>query len=139
MLIQDVITPRSSYQWEFQKINSSQTNIQDSSEVHILECGLTPYLTLENNEHQLYMIKFASNVVQIQAKQCQSGTHLLPALPHCLQNPKLPLGGPKMAYSAQKGVYPQGFGCSCQLSQNKFFDTITPSTRKEEHRKKKKK
>ena len=29
-----------------------------------MEDGLTPYLTLESNEYQLYMLKFASNVVQ---------------------------------------------------------------------------
>ena len=30
----------------------------------ILEDGLTPFLTLESNEYQLYMLKFAPNVVK---------------------------------------------------------------------------
>ena len=53
-----------------------------------------------------------------------------PATPHCLQNPKFPPGGPKMAEGVWKGVYPQVFGCSKQLSLNKFFDQSTPSMRK---------
>ena len=43
--------------------------------------------------------------------------------------------GPKMA----DGDYPQIFGCSKQLSQNKFFDPSTPSMRKVEDGEKKKK
>ena len=44
---------------------------QDSSykEVYILEEGLTPYLTLESNDYQSYMIRFASNVVQKRSKK----------------------------------------------------------------------
>jgi len=39
---------------------------QDSSykEVYNLEDGLTPYLTLESDEYQSYMLKFKSNIVQ---------------------------------------------------------------------------
>ena len=58
------------------------------------------------------------------------GTRSPPATPHSLHNPKRPLGGPKMAVEVWKGLYPQDFGCSCQLSRNKFFDPITPSMRK---------
>ena len=47
-----------------------------------------------------------------------------------LQNPKWPPGGPKMAEGVWKGVYPQVFGYSKQLSQNKFFDPSIPSMRK---------
>ena len=35
-----------------------------------------------------------------------------------------------MADGVWKGVYPQVFGHSKQLSQNKFFDPSTPSMRK---------
>ena len=38
--------------------------------------------------------------------------------------------GPKMAEGVWKGVYPQVFGRSRQLSLNKFFDPSTPSMRK---------
>ena len=34
------------------------------------------------------------------------GTRSLPATPHCLKNPKWPLGGPEMADGDWKGVYP---------------------------------
>ena len=39
-------------------------------------------------------------------------------------------GGPKMATGVWKGVYPQVFGRSRQLLQNKFFDRSTPFMRK---------
>ena len=48
-----------------------------------------------------------------------------PATPHHLQNPKWPPGGPKMADRVWKGVYPEVFGRSKQLSLNKFFDPST--------------
>ena len=48
-----------------------------------------------------------------------------------------------MADGDWKGVYPYGFGHSCQLLLNKFFDASTPFMRKvddgEEKKKKKKK
>ena len=47
-----------------------------------------------------------------------------------LQNLKWTLVGPKMAKGVWKGVYPQVFGRSRQLSLNKFFDPSTPSMRK---------
>ena len=47
-----------------------------------------------------------------------------------LQNPKWPPGGPKMAEGVWKGVHPQVFGCSKQLSPNKFFYPSTPCMRK---------
>ena len=47
-----------------------------------------------------------------------------------LQNPKWPLGGPKMVDGVRKSVNPQDFGRSKQLSLNKFFDPSTPSMRK---------
>ena len=49
------------------------------------------------------------------------------ALAHRLQNPKWPPGCPKMANGVWKGVYPEVFGRSKQLSLNKFFDPSTPS------------
>ena len=49
---------------------------------------------------------------------------------HRLQNPKWPPVGPKMADRVWKGVYPQVFGRSKQLSLNKFSDPSTPSMRK---------
>ena len=51
-------------------------------------------------------------------------------MPHRLQNPKWPPGGPKMADGDWKGVYLLVFGHSKQLSLNKFFDPSTPSMRK---------
>ena len=51
------------------------------------------------------------------------GIGSLPATPHRLKNPKWLPGGPKMADGVWKGVYKQ-------LSQNKFFDSGTPSMRK---------
>merc|ERR1711954_295461 len=60
----------------------------------------------------------------------EGGARLPPATPHCLQNPKWPPGGPKMAEGVWKGVYPKVFGRSRQLSLNKFFDPSTPSMRK---------
>ena len=42
-----------------------------------------------------------------------------------------------MAEGVWKGVYPQVFGCSKQLSPNKFFDLSTPSMRKGRDRGKK--
>ena len=46
------------------------------------------------------------------------------------RNPKWPPGGPKMANGVWKGVFPWVFGCTKQLSLNKFFDPSTPSMRK---------
>ena len=57
--------------------------------------------------------------------------HFIQGLSHCalhrLQNPKWPPGGPKMTDGVWTGVYPLVFGCSKQLSQNRFFDPTTPS------------
>ena len=47
--------------------------------------------------------------------------------------------GPKMADGVWKCVYPLVFGHSRQLSQNKFFDSSTPSMRKGDDGEKKKK
>ena len=58
------------------------------------------------------------------------GTRSLTATPHRLQNPKWPLGGPKMANRVCKGVYPYIFGRSCKFLLNKIFDQSTPSMRK---------
>ena len=58
---------------------------------------------------------------------------------HRLQNPKWPPGGSKMADGVWKGVYPQVFGHSKQLSLNKFFDPSTPSMRKVDDGEKRKK
>ena len=44
-----------------------------------------------------------------------------------------------MAEGVWKGVYPQVFGCSKQLSLNKFFDPSTPSMRKVDDGEKKEK
>ena len=35
----------------------------------------------------------------------KEGTRSLPAMPHCLQNPKWPPGGPKMGEVVWKGAY----------------------------------
>ena len=43
--------------------------VSSYKEVYILEGGLSPYLTLESNKYQLYMLKFVSNV----AKKCFFG------------------------------------------------------------------
>ena len=45
----------------------------------------------------------------------------------------------EMADRVWKGVYPQIFGRSCQLSLKKFFDPSTPSMRKVDDGKRKKK
>ena len=44
-----------------------------------------------------------------------------------------------MADGVWKGVYPQGFSLSKQLSLNEFFDPSTPSMRKVDNGEKKKK
>ena len=59
----------------------------------------------------------------------EGGTRSPPALPHRLQNQKLP-GDPKMANRVQKGVYPQVFGHSKNILLNKFIDPSIPSMRK---------
>ena len=51
-------------------------------------------------------------------------------MPHRLQLPKWPLGGPKMTKGVWKGVCSSVFGRSRQLLLNKFFDPSTPSMRK---------
>ena len=58
----------------------------------------------------------------------------LPNRLQCMQNSKCPLGSPKMADGVWKGVHPLVFGCTRQLSQNKFFDPSTPSIRKGRNR-----
>ena len=58
------------------------------------------------------------------------GAHSPPETPHCLQNPKWPPVGPKMANGVWKGVYLEVFGRSKQLSLNKFFGPSTHSMRK---------
>ena len=70
-LIKEIITTRISYQWVVQEVISSSTIINlirialtRKYKVKNLEGGLTPYLTLENNEYQLSMLKFESNVVK---------------------------------------------------------------------------
>ena len=51
----------------------------------------------------------------------------------------MPPGGPNMADGVWKGVYPQVFGRSHQLSLNKFFDPSGPSMRKVDDKEKEKK
>ena len=46
--------------------------------------------------------------------------------------------GPKNGQRGLERGLPLGFGGSCQLSQNKFFDPSTPSRRKVENGEKKK-
>ena len=65
--------------------------------------------------------------LQIRVSSGEGGTRSPPAMPHRLQNPKWPPGGPKMAKGAWKGVYPLVFGRSKQLMLKKFFDPSTPS------------
>ena len=60
----------------------------------------------------------------------EGGTRSSPAMLYCMQNPICPPGGLKMAEGVWKGVYPNVFGHSKHLSQNKFFDPSTPSMRK---------
>ena len=75
-------------------------------------------------------------------KQNNTSLAVKGALVHCLhrlQNPKWPPGGPKMSDGVGKGVYPQVFGHSKQLSHNKFFDPSTPSMRKDRDGKRKEK
>ena len=52
----------------------------------------------------------------------------LPATPHCLQNPKWPIGYPKIVDGVLINVFV--FGRSCQFPLNKFIDPSTPSMRK---------
>ena len=49
------------------------------------------------------------------------GTHSPPAMPHCLQNPKWPLGGPKMADRIWKGVYTWFLGAPINFRQTRFW------------------
>ena len=58
-------------------------------------------------------------------KQPCSAHHL-----QCLQNPKGPLWGPKMADGVWIGVYPKVFGHFRQLLLNKYLYPSTPSMRK---------
>ena len=60
----------------------------------------------------------------------RGGTCALPALLHCLQNPKWTQGAPKIADGVWKVVYLEVFGHSKQLLLNKYFDPSTPSMRK---------
>ena len=56
------------------------------------------------------------------------------ALAYHLQNQKWPRGGSIMAEGVWKGVFPQVFGRSLQLSLYKFFDPSTSSMRKDHDR-----
>ena len=108
------------------------------------EKGMTSKLNTSMRFEQMYIkykTSFAAARVQPQFKcilvsnlryqpSGEEGTCSLPAMPHRLQNPKWPPGGPKMAEGVWKGVYPQVFGYSKQLSLNKFFDPSIPSMRK---------
>ena len=70
--------------------------------------------------HVVFMLKIA---VKYQPSGA-GGTRSPPATLH-----RLPVGL-KMADGVWKGIYPQVFGHSGQLLQNKFFDPSTPSMRK---------
>ena len=59
-------------------------------------------------------------------------SHLPPAMPYQLQNPKWLLVVPKIADGVLGCVYPYVFGHSRLLLLNKFFDHSTPSMRKED-------
>ena len=62
---------------------------------------------------------------------CRTGsTRLLLSTRISPQNSKRRIGGPKMTNRVWKGVYPQVFGHSCQLSLNKYYVSSTPSMRK---------
>ena len=61
------------------------------------------------------------------------GTRSPPATPQGLQNPKWPLGGPKMAHRVWKGTYPY-FGHSCSTFVKQVFWPSTPFMRKVDNR-----
>ena len=60
---------RISKQWEVREVISAYTNIDLirtalTKRYNILEGGLMLYLTLDSNEYQSFLLKFASNVVK---------------------------------------------------------------------------
>ena len=128
----------------FRAKTDSSAEISEFCYMEIWHFGLQNLIVADNwhpcHKVSLWEIKMAPYDIREEYQPSGArGTCSPPATPHHLQNPIWPPGGPKVADGVWKGVYPLVFGRSRQLSLNKFFDPSTPSMRKVDNGKEKRK